>query len=132
MPIALGLAAFVATARDARRFVVGVCVAMIAWFIGAYPNISALPLPTAIANAYQGVLPTYLYAFQFPVNNVAANVEIHLFGPVPLLLAGSMVFLSVVVAYSAWVWRLAIAERQAEDADRLELGTGTGGAAIGD
>ncbi|HEY8437559.1 MAG TPA: phospholipid carrier-dependent glycosyltransferase [Candidatus Limnocylindrales bacterium] len=132
MPIALGLAAFVATARDARRFVVGVCVAMIAWFIGAYPNISALPLPTAIANAYQGVLPTYLYAFQFPVNNVAANVEIHLFGPVPLLLAGSMVFLSVVVAYSAWVWRLAIAERRAEDADRVELGTGTGGAAIGD
>ena len=33
-----------------------------------YPNISALPLPSAIVNAYQGLLPTYLYPFQFPVN----------------------------------------------------------------
>ena len=66
----------------------GAVVAMVGWFVVVYPNISALPLPTAIANVYQGVLPTYLYAFQFPVNNVAANVPIHLFGPVPLLLGG--------------------------------------------
>jgi hypothetical protein len=132
LPIALAIAAFVATARDARRFTLGACVAMIAWFVGVYPNFSALPLPTAIANVYQGVLPTYLYAFQFPVNNVAATVPIHIFGPIPLLLAGSMVFLSIVVAYSAWVWRLALAEREADDRDRFELGTGSGGAAIGD
>ena len=131
-PIALAIAAFVATARDARRFVIGVCVAMVAWFIGVYPNFSALPLPTAIANVYQGVLPTYLYAFQFPVNNVAANVPIHIFSAVPLLLAGSMIFLSIVVGYSAWVWRLALAERAADERDALELGTRSGGAAIGD
>ena len=85
---AVAIAAFVATARDARRFVVGAIVAIVGWFVIVYPNISALPLPTAIANVYQGVLPTYLYAFQFPVNNVAANVAIHLLGPVPLLLGG--------------------------------------------
>ena len=49
-------------------------VAIVGWFVVVYPNFSALPLPTAIANVYQGVLPTYLYAFQFPVNNVAATV----------------------------------------------------------
>ncbi|HET9613591.1 MAG TPA: hypothetical protein VFP22_02165, partial [Candidatus Limnocylindrales bacterium] len=130
-PIALGLAALVVTARDARRFVIGVCVAMIAWFVGVYPNFAALPLPTAIANAYQGVLPTYLYAFQFPVNNVAATVPIHILSAVPVLLGGSMVFLSIVVAYSVWVWRLAIAERRAAERDGYEL-RGSGGAAIGD
>ena len=125
-----------ATARDARRFVVGAIVAIVAWFVIVYPNFSALPLPTAIANVYQGVLPTYLYAFQFPVNNVAATVPIHLFGPVPLLLGAAVVFLSLVVGYSAWVWRLAIAEREAQERDALELGAGmprgAGGGAGGD
>jgi C-terminal four TMM region of protein-O-mannosyltransferase/Dolichyl-phosphate-mannose-protein mannosyltransferase len=128
---AVGIAAFVATARDARRFVIGALVAMVGWFVVVYPNISALPLPTAIANVYQGVLPTYLYAFQFPVNNTAATVPIHLLGPVPLLLGGAMVFLCLVVGYSAWVWRLALAERAADDSG-LGLGTGSGGTAIGD
>ena len=38
------------------------------WFVVLYPNIAALPLPDTIVNAYQGLLPTYLYAFQFSVN----------------------------------------------------------------
>jgi hypothetical protein len=133
------IAVFVATARDARRFVVGALVAIVGWFIIVYPNFSALPLPTAIANVYQGVLPTYLYYFQFPVNNIAATVKIELFGPVPLLLGASVVFLSLVVGYSAWVWRLAVAEREAEAADGAELGPGlprglggTGGGGAGD
>ncbi|HEV7810739.1 MAG TPA: phospholipid carrier-dependent glycosyltransferase [Candidatus Limnocylindrales bacterium] len=132
---AVALAVFVATARDARRFVLGAVAALVAWFVIVYPNFSALPLPTAIANVYQGVLPTYLYAFQFPVNNVAATVPVHLLGPVPLLLGGAMVFLAIVVAYSAWVWRLALAERHAEERDRFELGggrAGAGGGAAGD
>jgi len=132
------IAGFVATARDARRFVVGALVAIVGWFIVVYPNFSALPLPTAIANVYQGVLPTYLYAFQFPVNNVAATVKPEIFGPVPLLLGASVVFLSLVVGYSAWVWRLAIAEREADARDGLELGGGlaggpdAGGGGLGD
>ena len=132
---ALLIAGFVATARDARRFVIGAVVAIVAWFVVVYPNFSALPLPTAIANVYQGVLPTYLYAFQFPVNNVAATVPIQLLGPVPLLLGASVVFLALVVGYSAWVWRLAIAEREAEVRDAADLGAGmprgAGGGAAG-
>jgi hypothetical protein len=55
---------------------------------------------------------------------------------VPLLLGASVVFLSLVVGYSAWVWRLAIAERDAEERDGVELGAGlprgAGGGAAGD
>jgi 4-amino-4-deoxy-L-arabinose transferase-like glycosyltransferase len=133
--VAVAIAAFVATVRDARRFVGGVLVAIVAWFIAVYPNFSALPLPTAIANVYQGILPTYLYAFQFPVNNVAAKVPIQLFSATPAILGGSVVFLAVVVGYSAWVWRLALAERLAED-DGAAPGGGLtadpGSGAVGD
>jgi hypothetical protein len=130
------IAAFVATARDARRFVIGAVVAIVGWFVIVYPNISALPLPTAIANVYQGVLPTYLYAFQFPVNNVAATVAIQILGPIPLLLGAAVVFLAMVVGYSAWVWRLTVAEREADERDAADLGPGlprgAGGGAAGD
>ncbi|HET7471679.1 MAG TPA: phospholipid carrier-dependent glycosyltransferase [Candidatus Limnocylindrales bacterium] len=133
--VAVGIAAFVATTRDARRFVVGILLAIVAWFVIVYPNFSALPLPTAIANVYQGLLPSYLYAFQFPVNNVASKVPIQLFSATPLVLGASVVFLAVVVGYSAWVWRLALAERLAEDG-RPGLGSGVaadpGGGGVGD
>ena len=62
------LAAQVLATRDARRFVGGLVIAIVGWFVVFYPNISALPLPSAVVNAYQGLLPTYLYAFQFPVS----------------------------------------------------------------
>jgi hypothetical protein len=126
------IAVFVATARDARRFVMGAVVAVVGWFVVVYPNISALPLPTSIANVYQGVLPTYLYAFQFPVSTIPRNTTVQLLSPVPLLLAASVIFLSVIVAYSAWVWRLAIAERLADERDGLEMGAGAGGGGAGD
>ena len=60
--------------RDARRFVLGFVVAAVGWFAILYPNIAALPLPSAVVNAYQGILPTYLYAFQFPVSTVDRSV----------------------------------------------------------
>ncbi|HET7701792.1 MAG TPA: phospholipid carrier-dependent glycosyltransferase [Candidatus Limnocylindrales bacterium] len=128
---AILIAAFVATARDARRFVVGAIVAIFGWFFVVYPNVSALPLPTAIANVYQGVLPTYLYAFQFPVNNVAASVAVQILGPIPLLLGAAMVFLALVVGYAAWAWRLVLAERLADARDALELGSSPRSATAG-
>jgi hypothetical protein len=108
------LALYVATARDARRFVVGALTAIVGWFIVVYPNISALPLPATIASAYQGILPTYLYAFQFPVNTVA-RPAVKLIDPVTVILAGAVFLFCVVIAYTAWVWRLAWAEGQAAD-----------------
>ena len=105
------VAAYVATARDARRFVVGALGAMGFWFVLWYPNIAALPLPTDIHNAYQGFLPTYLYPFQFSVSNSGASAPA-LFALGPAIMLAALVFMSVVVAYSAWSWRVAIAERK--------------------
>jgi hypothetical protein len=108
----LYLAGQVLAARDARRFVVGIGVAVVAWFVVWYPNISALPLPSTVVNAYQGFLPTYLYAFQFPVNT-AARPAMPLLSPIPLALTLALALTCVVVAYSASVWRLALATSRA-------------------
>ena len=81
------------------------------WFVVLYPNIAALPLPDTIVNAYQGLLPTYLYAFQFSVNTLDRS------GAISFADARScccVVFLAVacaVVAYSTWVWRMAPSRR---------------------
>lgn len=114
--VPLGLVALqVLTARDARRFVGGYLVAVVAWFAILYPNIAALPLPSMIVNAYQGLIPTYIYAFQFPVNQIPrgttsfADVQFALF-------VGALAVAALAVAYSAWVWRAAAVERAREDA----------------
>jgi cytochrome bd-type quinol oxidase subunit 2 len=122
----LFLAVFVATARDARRFVVGLVVAAVGWFLVVYPNFSALPLPTVVANAYQGLLPTYPYPFQFPSNRAAVVKDVKLLDPTALVLAGAVVLLCLVLAYSAWVWRIAIAEREADAADAAAGGVISG------
>jgi 4-amino-4-deoxy-L-arabinose transferase-like glycosyltransferase len=115
MPL-FALAAAVATARDARRFVLGTLSAIVAVFLVFYPNIAALPLPSTIVNAYQGALPTYVYPFQFPVSIVDRNVKgPSLFGPEPALLLVGLAFLCVILAYSAMSWRLALAERRLYD-----------------
>ena len=89
----------------------GALGAMAFWFVLWYPNIAALPLPADIHNAYQGFLPTYLYAFQFSVNNKAVAAP-SLFAIGPAIMLVSLLFMSVVVAYSAWSWRIALAERR--------------------
>jgi hypothetical protein len=115
--VPLGLAAaLVVTARDARRFVAGALVAAVTFFAVLYPNISALPLPAAVVNAYQGLLPTYLYPFQFPVNTDPA-VAAPLLGIQPLILLLALLVAVIVVGYSAWVWRIALAERAAAGVD---------------
>ena len=108
----LPIAAFVATARDARRFVAGLVVAMAGWFVLWYPNFAGLPLPSALSNAYQGLLPTYLYPFQFPVSTIDRSVA----GPSlidtgPALLLVTLVAVCITVGYAAWVWRITLAER---------------------
>ncbi len=128
----LPVAWVVATARDARRFAAGMLIACIAWFVVWYPNISALPLPSAIVNAYQGLLPTYLYAFQFPVNTDPVQ-PFHLMNPTTILgvsvpaaplLFGALLLTCVVVGYSAWTWRVSAAEREAEASDPSSLAPG--------
>ena len=107
------LAVIVATARDARRFVAGVLAAVVAEFVVFYPNLSALPLPAAFATSYQGVLPTYVYPFQFPVSTVDRHVAgPSLFAAGPALLLVALTVTCVILAYSAWVWRITLAERR--------------------
>ncbi len=107
----LGLQIF--ASRDAHRFVVGLGVATVAWFAILYPNISALPLPAAVVAAYQGILPTYLYAFQFPVSTVTRATDTPLLTPMLAVLLVALTVTCLVVAYSAWVWRLTLAEAKA-------------------
>ena len=107
------LALQVYASRDARRYVAGLLVAVVAWFAILYPNISALPLPSAVVAAYQGILPTYLYAFQFPVSTVTRNIDTPLLTPMLAVLTIALVVTCLVVAYSAWVWRLALADKAA-------------------
>jgi len=87
--------------------------AAVGWFVVFYPNIAALPLPSTIVNAYQGLLPTYLYAFQFPVSQATRNVNTPLLTTTLGLLTIGIGVTCLVVAYSASVWRLALAESNA-------------------
>ena len=115
--VPLGLIALqVLTARDARRFVVGLVAAAAAWFVILYPNISALAMPSTIVNAYQGLLPTYLYAFQFNVNTTP-RPETTFADPKFLVLVAFLAVACAVVAYSAWAWRHALIEGDEESAD---------------
>jgi len=110
------VAAYVATARDSRRFVVGALGAMAFWFVIWYPNIAALPLPNALHNAYQGFLPTYLYPFQFWVLQGTRAAAPPLFDTGPAIMLAALTFMAVVVGYSAWSWRIALAERKRDEA----------------
>jgi hypothetical protein len=107
------LAYLVWGATSPRRFVVGLVLVAAFVFVLFYPNLSGLPLPTGIHNWYQGLLPTWLYPFQFPVNTDAA-VTVSLLGPWPLILFVAVLLAAGFVGYSAWAWRLALAERAAE------------------
>ena len=106
------LAVQVLAARDARRFVGGVVIAIVVTFIVFYPNFSALPLPSSMVNAYQGLLPTYLYDFQFPVSTVSRSAATNFATPVMAVLVLGLLVTCLVVAYSAWTWRLALVERR--------------------
>nr|MBA2275308.1 hypothetical protein [Chloroflexota bacterium] len=91
-------------ARDPRRWVIGVVGAATLFFILWYPNISGLPMPNAIAQAYLGLLPTWNYDFQFAVNqDPAATGE--LYGLGTLLIAGATATFCLAVMVAARMWR---------------------------
>jgi hypothetical protein len=109
------LAVQVLATRDVRRFVGGLVVAIVVTFIVFYPNVSALPLPSTMVNAYQGLLPTYLYDFQFPVSTVSRSSTTDFATPVMAVLIFGLVVTCFVVAYSAWTWRITAVERRMYD-----------------
>ncbi len=107
-------------ATSPRRFAVGLVIVAAFVFVLFYPNISGLPLPTGIFNSYQGLLPTWLYPFQFPVNTDPPVTDVSPLGTWPLVLFAAVVLAAIVVGYSAWVWRLALAERAAAEAGEAD------------
>jgi amino acid transporter len=89
------------TARDPRRFALGICASGGLAFLVLYPNLSALPMPNNIVSVYNGLLPTWLYGFQFSVNlQPAASVS--LLDSSPWLLALAVLCVAVVAGYAAW------------------------------
>ena len=61
------LAWMILGAREPKRIFAGALVAIAVVAVLWYPNWSALPLPTGVYNWYQGLLPTWIWAFQFGV-----------------------------------------------------------------
>jgi hypothetical protein len=120
-------ALLVISARDARRFTLGLVAAIAIFFLVWYPNLSGLPLPSEIFNAYQGFLPTYVYPFQFPVSTVDRSLPgPSLLAAGPAVLALALTVACLILAYSAYVWRIALAERALDEAAEAEAGSGAG------
>ena len=125
--VPLGLVAVqVLTARDARRFVGGLIAAIALNFAVLYPNISALPLPGSIVPWYQGVLPTYLYMFQFGVNTVDRSGATSFSDIRFYVLTGFLALASIAVAHLAWTWRQALAGDAVPAGDGDDAGSGGG------
>ncbi|HLY13022.1 MAG TPA: phospholipid carrier-dependent glycosyltransferase, partial [Candidatus Limnocylindrales bacterium] len=106
LAILVPIAWVVLTARDARRFVAGVLAAAAVFFVVFYPNLAALPLPSSVFNAYQGILPTWLYPFQFPDNTDTSVGAQPVLSLIPILTAVMLAVLCLVVGYSAWSSRI--------------------------
>jgi Gpi18-like mannosyltransferase/predicted membrane-bound dolichyl-phosphate-mannose-protein mannosyltransferase len=98
-------------ARDARRYVAGVLAAAFTWFVIWYPNLAALPVPSTLSEIYQGLLPTWNYAFQFGSNQDAPNRS-----PMDFTSVGMLVLLTamlvVAAIYVARAWRTERAEER--------------------
>jgi predicted membrane-bound dolichyl-phosphate-mannose-protein mannosyltransferase len=109
----LAILAFVAlTARNPRRFVLGACAFIVTIAVAFYPDWSAFPLPNAIINVYQGLLPTWFYGFEFSVNlQQAAHVA--LVQRWSILLAAVALLVAGVAGWAAWERRVVIGYRRA-------------------
>jgi hypothetical protein len=98
------LAWLVLRARDSRRFALGVVIAAGLWLLIWYPNLSGLPLPSGLVNIYQGLLPTWNYAFQF-ATNMDPPVKGGMVDTGTLVIAAAAVAGVVVVMLIARRWR---------------------------
>jgi hypothetical protein len=111
-------------ARDARRFVVGVLVAALLWWLLWYPNISGLPLPGDLAHIYQTVLlPTWNWDFQFAVNTDVPG-DGGLVDTATLVIGAISVVFVVAVGVAARSW----GQRRTEHEPDAEAGPATSGA----
>jgi hypothetical protein len=110
--LGLVLAFVVMTAHNPRRYVLGACAFAVVTFVALYPNLSALPLPNAIINVYESILPTWFYGFQFSVNQQPA-AHISPIQTASITLALLALLVSGIAGWAAWERRVVIGYRRA-------------------
>jgi hypothetical protein len=120
---------FALTARNPRRFVLGVCAIAAMVFVALYPDLSGLWLPSKIIGIYYAPLPTWLFGFQFSVNlQVSESVKlISVYGISSALLA---LFVAGMAAWVAWERRIVVGWRRSKRL--LDAGPGSGSDAPSD
>jgi hypothetical protein len=112
---------FAFTARNPRRFVIGVGVVATLAFAVMYPDLSALWMPNTIQGIYSVLSPTWMYGFWFATNlQASSSVKILSWesGTAVLGALGVAGF----AAWAAWERRVALGWR------RAVVATGPGGA----
>jgi hypothetical protein len=109
--LGLVLSYFALTARNPRRFVLGVCVIAAMVFVALYPDLSGLWLPSKIIGIYYAPLPTWLYGFQFSVNQQVSDT-VSATGVYALSSALLALFVACVAAWVAWERRIVVGWRR--------------------
>jgi len=125
LPVLAILAFIVLTARNPRRYVLGACAFGVIVFAAFYPDWSALPLPNAIIDVYQGLLPTWFYGFEFSVNLQPAQ-NVGLFEPYSMLLAVVALLVAIVAGWVAWERRIVVGYRRSRLPGGPAAGDATG------
>jgi hypothetical protein len=105
LPFFAVLAFIALTAVEPRRFVLAFCSVAVVAFIALYPNLSALPMPSTIVSVYQGMLPTWLYGFEFSVNQQVSK-SVSLSSLDGIALAAATLAVAGMAAYLAWRQRV--------------------------
>jgi hypothetical protein len=118
--------------RDSRRLVLVFCVAAVIAFVALYPNLSALPMPNNISSVYNGLLPTWLYGFQF-ADNMQVSSSVSLTDGSAIELSVAVLVVAVLAGYVAWVQRVVNGYRRHQlVVAGLGLSDGAGGDFDGD
>jgi predicted membrane-bound dolichyl-phosphate-mannose-protein mannosyltransferase len=127
VPVVCGvlLAYLAVSARNPRRFVLGVCVAAAILFAFFYPDLAALWMPNTIQGVYSVLSPTWMYGFYFSTNLQVSS-------PVKVLSSeslGAVMAALLVAGAAAWAarerrvvvgWRRAGPVSSARDIDETE------------
>ena len=82
-------------------------------------------MPSAIVNVYQGLLPTWLYGFEFSVNQ-QVSTSVHLISGDTIGLSVATLAVAGMVAYLAWRQRVGYGPRSALSGPSPDDGVGGG------
>ena len=121
--LGLVMSYFALTARNPRRFVLGVCAIAAMVFVALYPDLSGLWLPSKIIGIYYAPLPTWLYGFEFSVNQQVSSA-VSATGVYAISSALLALFVACMAAWVAWERRIVVGWRRSRRL--LDAGPGSG------